>query len=670
MSYFRVILFIITIYSIWKGNSQALIGKYTTKNLRNVPTLSPDDYLDSGNGEGDDSNQTFTVTGSTLTQTSGSDESQSESTAIPDPVTQATRINIPSTSTQSTSSELITQTISTISTTQVLTTQTSEIITTSENPPSTTRSPKQLFIESNALRFKGRKINPFDKKIPPFKLPSTTEATINGNYSLKLDLLDYARSAKLVIEKFYQILSNPSLQYPVRSEFKETYDFYYTILSPEMSFSSARQSCLLRKSQLYEVSSYLRLLQLRSMSNNKGINVEDLDSENWSILIWLNIYPDEDGTLVYQSGDPLYTMHDEFGTLELPNPPTKGNCIAFDILATEYTSVSCETELYALCFRRKSPELMQKINVLDHLRDRTNELNTLKLILNSKPQELKDKDLIWDQCPPPTSSLSKTLGLDEPVNFLRQQTFQGIDLYYDHYERFKEDVEKYRFLTQPSFSLNLKELMVIDPEATVIYQKGGSVICIFPNVKLTTESPTSPPTSPTITTNPPKLETVKPGEIEPDKKIVITPAPTSKPIPDTTKPPVTETPRTTERPTIPTSQTPSTSNSTASNDTERYVINTKYIKITFYESVIASTSVTIALIAVCNCAWVIVLLVKRRRATPPNEETIPADLELTPMLNSKPKVKFGSDQIREFSPYNSIGSLPSPTPIVRGKKNK
>lgn len=86
MSYFRVILFIITIYSIWKGNSQALIGKYTTKNLRNVPTLSPDDYLDSGNGEGDDSNQTFTVTGSTLTQTSGPDESQSESTAIPDPV--------------------------------------------------------------------------------------------------------------------------------------------------------------------------------------------------------------------------------------------------------------------------------------------------------------------------------------------------------------------------------------------------------------------------------------------------------------------------------------------------------------------------------------------------------------------------------------------------------
>ena len=89
---------------------------------------------------------------------------------------------------------------------------------------------------------------------------------------------------------------------------------------------------------------------------------------------------------------------------------------------------------------------------------------------------------------------------------------------------------------------------------------------------------------------------------------------------------------------------------------------------TQFEVIIAGTSITVTLIAVCNCLWVAIVLVKRRRNID-QIEINPSDIELTLMIERKPKVKFGTSKVAEFSPYSSTETLPSPTP-VRNRKDK
>ena len=676
----KLLIFIASGISLFQdGKAQSLSRTYSAKELNEIPTASPDYYVDGNSTEeesGEDSSDNegegkqilegelyFITTSSSREVTTVGSGSVTEPPKVNPPkvktfveqvteppstpsiltttlprvtqpsvrVTPGHKIQERSTLTEQTDSESVTPRLVAAEATET------PIIT-------TTHMPKEQMKEINDKRFNKILIPNFDRKlktykvVEPIKLPKPSQ-----NQSYKIDFADYARNVKIVVDKFQKWLTSSTLvKHPVNPEFKEVIDLYYVILEPELTFTMAKQSCSLRKAELFEISTYLRFIQVQHLSTFSGTKIDDLNSDNWSVLIWLDTKTDEDDTLMYQSGQSLYFHHDEFGTLEAPEPPKKGNCIAFDILAASYATVPCDTELFTVCYIKKNADIIKQIQILDHLQERIDELARIKNVvdhyknsnfLNSLAETMED-----GVCPLPEMSLTKRLGLDEPTNALRVGSID-IDTYYDSYERFSSDVNQFKFLFKGNIEENLKKSLGINLDVTIVLHRSQSTICIYPEVKK-------------VKIELLKVEVSTPrGEENVPSEIIET--------------------RETSAATNPATNAPASEESTfdppsTSNETEIYLLDINFIKMTLYEVIIAGTSVTVTLIAVCNCVWVAVILVKRRRNRA--IELTPSEVELTPMLQRRPKIKFGSSEIAEFSPYASHTTLPSPAPM-RSRKN-
>ena len=504
------------------------------------------------------------------------------------------------------------------------TTQTPKIDLTTLNvdaPELSTRKDTTQLKQKVRKYFAGREIKYFDK---PAKYPSAVKIPEKGEdnkvRSFQMDFRNYLRLARFSIEQMLFLIAHPVLpyRYPIKSNFKETQEYYYSILSPEMDFSSAKLSCTQRNSKLFELTSHQRLLQLNSMSTSNSVKISDLESENWSILIWQDIDVQEDGSVWYQSGKPLYAWYDEFGKLEPPSKHEKGKCLAYDVLTIEYTFVPCDTKLYALCYVEKDQALVRQLYMHNHLRNKVAELRKLEVIANLDLSPYLAQITNVGICPTPESSLTNVLGYDEPVGTFSGHSFRDIDVFYDYYEDFKSDLLEFEQLIKGGPE-RLKEVIGIPQNLSVMTNYRRTFICF-----------------------PPISDEFDPEE--PKEKM----APTEQNLTPTVSAAPTRTPQST-------------------NLTE-YYINTNYLKLTFYEAITAVTSITISLIAVCNCVWVAVIILKNRKKNATLDVEPPfSDLELTPMLERKPKIKFGTDDVREFDQYGSTNTLPSPAPIQKKK---
>ena len=503
-------------------------------------------------------------------------------------------------------------------------TQTSKINLTTpkiDTPTLSTRKDTTQLKQKVQKYFAGKEIKYFDK---PAKYPSAVKLPEKGEASqvrsFQMDFKNYLRLARFSIELMLNMIVHPALpyRYPIKSNFKETLEYYYSILLPEMDFTSAKLSCTQRNSKFFELTSHKRLLQLNTMTTSNSKKLNELDSENWSILIWQDIDVQEDGSVWYQSGRPLYAWYDEFGKLEPPSKHEKGKCLAYDVLTIEYTFVPCDTKLYALCYIEKDHALVRQVYMHNHLRSKITELKKLEVIANLDLSPYLARITNVGVCPDPESSLTNALGLDEPVGTFSGNSFRDIDVFYDYYDEFKSDLLEFEQLIKEGPE-RLREIIGIPRNFSIMTNHRRTHICF-------------PPMSDEFDPEEPKEKTV-PTEQTPTPAASATPTKTS----------------------------PST------NLTE-YYIDTNYLKLTFYEAITAVTSITISLIAICNCAWVTIIILKNRKKNATLDVEPPfSDLELTPMLERKPKIKFGTDDVREFDQYGSTNTLPSPAPIQRKK---
>jgi hypothetical protein len=265
----------------------------------------------------------------------------------------------------------------------------------------------------------------------------------------------------------------------------------------------------------------------------------------------------------------------------------------------------------------------------DHLRDRVLEIQRLEVIANLDLTIFYNKFDNLGVCPFPQTSLARKLGYSEPVGTFSVNSFPTIDKYYDLYNDFKSDLLDFETIYR-SGPQRIKEVLGINQNYSILFQKQPSTICFPPKSK--------------------ELESAgDPEEQEPTKEGVGLPSePTSNPEAKVT---------------------PRIVSPTKSTNVTEYYIDTNYLKLTFYEAITAVTSITISLIAVCNCIWVAVILLKNKNKKATVEMEPPfSDLELTPMLERKPKISFGTDEIQEFVQYGSTNTLPSPAPITK-KRN-
>ena len=297
------------------------------------------------------------------------------------------------------------------------------------------------------------------------------------------------------------------------------------------------------------------------------------------------------------------------------------------------------------------------MNILEHLKERLDELATLRKIAEIPIDPILNQITTRGNCPSPDTSLTKRLAIDEPLNVLISKRFINIDIYYDVYERFREDIEKYHRLIKGNFEANLKDSLGIHPEATMILHKEHSILCVYPEVKVKPEVTTIEVKKQEVTEIPKNILDITVKLITSKPTVVTKIVAVTKAVEEVTTKTPNITKVVTKPPTLPTIK-----------PTIPLFFDTKYIKMTQFEVIIAGTSITITLIAVCNCLWVAIVLIKRRRNID-QIEVSPSEIELTPMLERKPKVKFGTSKITEFSPYNSTATLPSPAP-VRNRKDK
>jgi len=679
-------------------NSTTLKGKYTSKDLTNIPTLEPE-YYDSDNradksarsaGTSDDQNTSEVTESSEGVANSALDlassriiyaelvpinttiapqtEGNTESITTPAPSVETRQTPTTATNPTTTSSSttlITTPSLSTPSTPPIVTTTkkvtpitatvttTKAIITTvkSLTTPSIKRKDRERVSEINTQRFKYKVITNFDQQMPMKQNSIRKEPTKGDNISLELDTVDFVSNAKSVLGRLKSFLISSVTKPPLRPEFRETQEFFYVILHPEVNHATARRMCAQRESKLFEITSYYRIIQLQHMTDLDGTKVIDLDSELWSVLIWLDIEIDEDRNVIYASHQPLYEMRDEFGTLDAPTPPTKGNCIAFDVLAIEYSEVPCSSEMYALCYREKDMEIMRRISLIENYAEKLDEIKTMENQVDVDFARVIRRQDERGQCPEPTSTLTSYLKLRDSINMIKHRKYMDVNVFFELYDDVREDIAKFASLVQePGLMRNLGEYLKLLEPYQLVYQDTKKVICtIEKTVEITTQALTT-------ITNPPKTTATTVTHTTPQSTPTTTVVTTQK-IATTTAP----------AKNLTTTKPPSLTTVAITNTTEHIVYQNKFFQITFYEAIIAGTSLVVTLIAVCNFSWVAYILYKRRNRN--LEEIQPSDIELTPMIERKPRVKFGTDQIENFSPYASNYSLPSPAPISKNRKD-
>ena len=337
-----------------------------------------------------------------------------------------------------------------------------------------------------------RKDNPRKGKQPqildeateaPPKSSPTIEHDKPDNITYKMDLDKFVTNVDTMLDVLYHFLAKMRNYSPIRNEFKELIDVFYVVLMPLMSHEDANMECLRRGARMYEISTQKRLDSLNQMSY-KHLPINASAESGQAIKIWLDVVQDPDGTLSFQSGDPILTFIYK-QPVELESGLPEGHCLYFDWDSNKYVKALCSEEHLTICSIEKTTKVMEEKIFVENINDRIRDVISLKLRKNMKTYlETQLDKLESGDCPVAhVSSLTNALGLDQPVESLRLKGSLDVQSYNMLIQYLRQDIINFKNLfLYNDFEGQIKEALGLAREIKAFYDKGKKAICLFQKV--------------------------------------------------------------------------------------------------------------------------------------------------------------------------------------------
>jgi len=207
--------------------------------------------------------------------------------------------------------------------------------------------------------------------------------------------------------------------------------------------------------------------------------------EGPNVKIWLDVEQDPDGTLSYPSGNPLLTLINK-KSISISSGLNSGECLYFDITASKYVKAPCEEEHYTICFIKKTPQIMEEKIFVENINDRINDLQYLKMHKDTKLiLQTHLNQIERGSCPSRgASSLTKALGLDQPVNEFGKPERLDVNVYNQLVGHLQSDVDKFNNLIfNFKFTDKLKVMLGFSSDVKILYDKVRKSVCFFQKIK-------------------------------------------------------------------------------------------------------------------------------------------------------------------------------------------